>query len=778
MYPYAESRFFRAAPHLVRWYRARLMRAWRCFLLAGGLAALTPACSFERPPLFEEDGAVPIDAGIDGEVPIDGMPAEPAMLVTEQGPHDFGGVTVAQQSGAIQVVVRNAGGSPSGSVTLAITGSHSADFAIVPTGDASNCAGVVLAPETTCLAQVRFQPSAAGARTARLEVAAAPGGAVTVDLSGTGLTPGNLTIDAGATLAFGTAEIASVSTAQTVTVRNTGQTTTGTLTTILGDTTNYSKLNDTCHDAALAANATCAVQVRFNPTVVGALPTQVTVRESPTVGISASATGTGSARLRLDKTGTGSVTSTPSGIACAAGCATQTISFTQSPVSLTAAAAAGHDFEAWGGACAGTQTTTCSVPLSQALTTAAVTFRALECTPSTTVCSNDRYVECSPTGTIDFAMDCPLGCAPAGVDKCLDVDPSNGLASYLDMAPGGPAITMGNWTINTTTGVVANEGGSAVTMPSALVNQPNSPIQIRVYWLDSLTIPAAATVIVTGDPALAFVVNRDVAIGGTLDVSGKGTSKGPGARTTGTCVGPDVTDEFRRGGGGGGRNTAGARGGNTSAGVLGGAGGNSAIGPTLVPLQGGCKGAIVTATSLGYGSPGGGGGGAVQIVSRTAVRITAGGSAAGVVNASAGGGRAGFSAALRGGAGGGGSGGGILLEAPLVLISGSGVVLATKGGGGGGVGSLAHGADGGTGAAAAAGGVNSTNPAGGSGGTATSGPTVGANANATYDAGGGGGGAVGETRINTPTGTHAPQDGAVIRSYSSVGVLGTRHSPP
>jgi hypothetical protein len=40
MHPYAESRFFRAAPHLVRWYRARLMRAWRCFLLAGGLATM------------------------------------------------------------------------------------------------------------------------------------------------------------------------------------------------------------------------------------------------------------------------------------------------------------------------------------------------------------------------------------------------------------------------------------------------------------------------------------------------------------------------------------------------------------------------------------------------------------------------------------------------------------------------------------------------------------------------------------------------------------------
>ena len=42
-------------------------------------------------------------------------------------------------------------------------------------------------------------------------------------------------------------------------------------------------------------------------------------------------------------------------------------------------------------------------------------------------------------GAVEQAIVCPLGCSTTA-EKCLDVDPSNGLASYLDAAADGPTL--------------------------------------------------------------------------------------------------------------------------------------------------------------------------------------------------------------------------------------------------------------------------------------------------------------------------------------------------
>src|SRR5262245_24892220 len=66
----------------------------------------------------------------------------------------------------------------------------------------------------------------------------------------------------------------------------------------------------------------------------------------------------------------------------------------------------------------------------------------LSCTANEVICDDatSHYSECGPTGVIQFEMDCALGCA-AAVEKCQDVDPSNGLAPYLDSAPEGLDVT-------------------------------------------------------------------------------------------------------------------------------------------------------------------------------------------------------------------------------------------------------------------------------------------------------------------------------------------------
>lgn len=62
----------------------------------------------------------------------------------------------------------------------------------------------------------------------------------------------------------------------------------------------------------------------------------------------------------------GTVSSSPSGINCAAGCSSATSSFASgTSVTLTAAAASGYTFTSWGGACSGSSTT-CTVTMNQA----------------------------------------------------------------------------------------------------------------------------------------------------------------------------------------------------------------------------------------------------------------------------------------------------------------------------------------------------------------------------------------------------------------------------
>lgn len=63
------------------------------------------------------------------------------------------------------------------------------------------------------------------------------------------------------------------------------------------------------------------------------------------------------------------------------------------------------------------------------------------CVPDSIACDDDLgiYVDCDPNGAVEQAIVCPLGCSTTA-EKCLDVDPSNGLASYLDAAADGPTL--------------------------------------------------------------------------------------------------------------------------------------------------------------------------------------------------------------------------------------------------------------------------------------------------------------------------------------------------
>ncbi|MCB9563003.1 MAG: hypothetical protein H6708_21570 [Kofleriaceae bacterium] len=399
------------------------------------------------------------------------------------------------------------------------------------------------------------------------------------------------------------------------------------------------------------------------------------------------------------------------------------------------------------------------------------------CTASTTTCENNRYIECDERGSVSLQLTCPLGCDDTEV-KCRDVDPSNGVAMYLDRAgtdPDAPDLVLSaGSTIDTDTGIVF-DGALSVDVPSTDLGP------YRVFIVKSLAVDGNTKV--SGGRGVIIVSDGEVEISALLDVSADMEVDGPGA-ASGACQGSDANAaSFPGGGGGGGNSLVGGAGGESNNGASAGAvGGAPHVDVDLDPLVGGCDGGRSIVTGSVCTSGGGGGGGALQIVSRVEIALTGSGS----IDASGGGGITAMHGATcpasgnstRGG-GGGGSGGMVLLEAPQVRLEGAAVVVSTKGGSGsaGGVdGGARNGSDGGTGSVAAPGGMDTTQAWGGNGGTEVLPPRAGGYANPNLY-GGGGGGSVGQARFNTTSGTINPQSGAALRTQYSTGALRTRLVP-
>lgn len=357
-----------------------------------------------------------------------------ADLTSSQGGYDFGDIVMGQQSTLLQVVVRNDGEQPTGSVSVTLSGAHPGDFEIVPTGMSNDCAGATLELQETCIAQVRFRPTVANTRTASLDINATPGGTVNVTLMGDGLSPGALAVEmptGGNPLDFGMRELGTGATSatQTIRIRNTGGATTGTLDVTLtgGGASSYTIPTENCDNNTLGANATCDVQVRFNPTAVGSQPATITVRDTVAMtGASVSAIGIGTARAAVTKTGQGTVVSNPAGINCGTGCTSQTQSFMQTPITLTATPDTGWIFTSWSGSCSGSNpSNVCSLTLDQGLENVGALFTQVfvlmvSTTGSGTVTSSTPGILCGNANT-----DCSETYA-VGTTVQLDAEPDIG----------------------------------------------------------------------------------------------------------------------------------------------------------------------------------------------------------------------------------------------------------------------------------------------------------------------------------------------------------------
>lgn len=301
------------------------------------------------------------------------------------------------------------------------------------------------------------------------------------------------------------------------------------------------------------------------------------------------------------------------------------------------------------------------------------------------------------------AVDVDLNCATPGIST---TDPDGA---------GAQVVSFSNW---------------CGPMPTAYVQtQPGAPDAV-VLLMHSLRVRAGATLRLTGDRPVIFVVTDDATIEGVISANGTAAAGAGGGVSCAASGGGDSTSlgGTSGGGGGGGFATAGGLGGNglgpgpTT--LPGGAAGVARGSAALVPLIGGCNGGESDASVLG-----GYAGGAVQI-SALGDLVVSGGS----IDADGGDGlQPAFG--THGGSGG-GSGGAVLLEGMTLTID-SGALRVSGG----------DGASGNGPGAAAPGGPGSTTSSvsGGNGGTG----------NGTRGGGGGGGG-FGRTRTETRTLSLAP----------------------
>jgi hypothetical protein len=327
-------------------------------------AALLAACTSSG-----QTGVSDAPRAVDARVVIPDAAA--AVLRATPSVQDFGNV-VQGSLVAASVQVMNAGGTATGPLAVALTGAEANQFAT----DVGGCAGQSLAPADSCTTTVRFTPDAPGTKRATLLVTAEGGLVVSIELIGTSLVPGALMLMPAAA-DLGTVTVGASGTTK-LTVKNTGGTTSGTISLDLGGTSKaeLSLVDDGCTGKTIAGGGSCDVSVRLIPTVAGSKSASLAAMATPGGSTAAALSGLGQAEVKLtiDGTGGGTVTSTPAGLDCDEVCASASVTFTSSPVTLVATPKPGSTFGGFAGCDARPTATSCTLTLDAASKPVAATF--------------------------------------------------------------------------------------------------------------------------------------------------------------------------------------------------------------------------------------------------------------------------------------------------------------------------------------------------------------------------------------------------------------------
>jgi hypothetical protein len=218
-----------------------------------------------------------------------GTGAAPAALEITPATRDFGAHATGTTSATQTFTVTNTGGVDSGGVTTGVTG----DTSQFSTG-ASTCSSQTLAPGGTCTVDFAFAPTTTGTKNVTLEATGAPGGTATSELTGSAITPANLTI-VPTSHAFPDTARGGASAPQTFTVTNTGEAESSAIGTLLtgANIGEFEISNDDCDGETLAGGDSCTVDTSFKPTTNG----------SKSASLVATAMVGGTASATLDGTG-------------------------------------------------------------------------------------------------------------------------------------------------------------------------------------------------------------------------------------------------------------------------------------------------------------------------------------------------------------------------------------------------------------------------------------------------------------------------------------------
>ena len=181
----------------------------------------------------------------------------------------FGNQLINTVGSSQTVTVGNTGTAPLFITGIAVTGANLADFS-----KTSTCPimGSGLALGKTCTISLKFKPTTIGVKKASLAInVSSPALSKTVTLTGTGTAP--IANVSRATVLFGNQVKNTLSSAQTVTVSNSG-TAPLFITGISITGTNLADFSKTTicpiNGAGLAAGKSCTVSMRFKPTAIGA----------------------------------------------------------------------------------------------------------------------------------------------------------------------------------------------------------------------------------------------------------------------------------------------------------------------------------------------------------------------------------------------------------------------------------------------------------------------------------------------------------------------------
>jgi hypothetical protein len=187
------------------------------------------------------------------------------------------------------VVITNTGLAPMNVTGASIVGANAGEFAI----SANGCIGLAIPAGANCTIAVDFTPASVGTKGASLRVTDdAAGSPHTLPLSGTGTAPS--LVLSGTSLTFAPQAVGTQSSAQVVSIGNSGTTTLG----IGGVSVEGGGASDFhasgCAGASIAPGSSCAVNVRFAPTSGGARDASLAIVDDSGSKHAVSLHGTGS----------------------------------------------------------------------------------------------------------------------------------------------------------------------------------------------------------------------------------------------------------------------------------------------------------------------------------------------------------------------------------------------------------------------------------------------------------------------------------------------------